>query len=323
MTTKSTPAMNLMIGIVSANALLCQAGCTKDELPLAPYAPGVITLSQLSIEDSVYTPRVSWSGGYVCAVGVNRGTLAILDTSLQWLIHQSGNGLHYQQRFGETPAGAENLTATYGGQPATSLVEDQVYTFWVARDDVWGILAANPGKVLRLDTAATVAARVVADTVFLAAASYSIKVNPINLWIGIRNVFPVGRLGVIDVKQTNTNNAPIISFRVTQTGVTPPDTLLADLGICSGGAYEAGSVVWEVLAVDSTVSPAQFWTRDVIASPVTAGQYIPGTYIFTPFPTTGLTRNKTYYVWIANKNWDQRNRLRSTYNYASATFETY
>jgi hypothetical protein len=161
------------------------------------------------------------------------------------------------------------------------------------------------------------------DTLYLNAQSYTVKQNPIDLYINIRNIRSVGRLGTIDVIQTNTSNAPIITFTINQAGTPPPDSLLANIGISAGGQYDVSSVVWEVLAVDSSSGQAVFWTRDVISSPVTAGQSIPGTAVFTAFPPEGLKRNQGYYVWIANKNWDQKNRSRTAFNYASATFETY
>lgn len=297
-------------------------GCKNNDQPLAPYNPGTITLTPLSVQAS-YDPRITWNGSYVSAVGVNRGSRAIIDTSLVWLIHQAGNALHYPQTFGTIPSGAEDLTVSSGGQATSALSEDVVYSFWIAREDVWGTIAANHGKVLAADSTLSTGSRVSGDTLYLSAASFAAKVNPIDIYINIRNVRPVGRLGVINVIQTNTSNAPIITFTITQTGTLPPDTLLANMGIASGAQYDVSSVAWEVLAVDSSSGTPVYWSKDVIGSPVTAGQKIPGTVEFTAFPSTGLQRNVSYYVWIANKNWDQRNRTRSAYNYASATFETY
>src|SRR5512135_1422454 len=123
------------------------SGCNKDTPALAPYIPGDVTLSQISVEDSVYVPLVSWVGGYVGALGVNQGSISRIDSSLLWLIHESGNALHYQQRFGQTPGGAQDLTTQYGGHPVSALQEDRVYTFWVAKDDAWTAIAAHPGWV--------------------------------------------------------------------------------------------------------------------------------------------------------------------------------
>jgi hypothetical protein len=303
--------------------VLSVSGCLKSAPPIAPYDPGTVKLTTLTTEAGVYIPRVSWIGGYVAAVGVNFGRDARLDTSLIWLVYGAGNSIHYQPRFGQVPPGARDLTTTFGGHPATKLAEDQTYTFWVAKDDLWGAITAYPGKHLVADSAATVPARISNDTLFLDSQSFLSAIEPVDVYIGIRNVHPVGRLGVINVVQTNTSNSPIISFQINQTGTLPPDSLLTNLGICVSQQYDVGAVIWEILAVDTTSGQPVYWATDVISSPVIAGEAIPGTAVFTTYPAGGLERNKAYYIWIANKDWDQRSRLRSTYNYASATFETY
>ena len=317
---KRGPLLTYGLAVLLAGVAM---SCNKENDTLAPYTPGPVHLNALQVESGTYTPAVSWGGGYVSALGVNRGTKARLDTSLVWLIHQAGDAIHYQQHFGVPPSGSQDLTTTYGGQPLTSLAEDQMYTFWVAKDDVWGAITSNAGKTLVADTSATVPTRVSGDTLYLRTQSFTVKGNPIDLFINIRNVNSVGRLGIISVIPTNTTNAPIITFKVNQTGTPPPDTLLANIGISAGGTYDVSSVVWEVLSVDSSSGTPVYWTKDVITSPVTAGQSIPGTAVFTAFPPEGLKRNQGYYVWIANKNWDQKNRTRTAYNYAYATFETY
>ncbi|MBP1649674.1 MAG: hypothetical protein H6Q30_3119 [Bacteroidetes bacterium] len=317
----ATPVIRTLFGVLLLGGTFIS--CTDEEAPLAPYAPGQMSLTQINVEDSVYVPRISWGGGYVSGLGVNRGGSARLDTSLAWLIHRAGNAIPYQQRFGQLPSGAEDLTTTFGGRPTTILNEDQLYTFWVAREDVWGTISANPGKLLLLDTALATPSRVSGDSIFLSQQSFNVEICPIDLYIGIKNLRPVGRLGVIEVIQTDTSNAPILRWRITQTGTPPPDTLLANIGIAGGDHYEVSTVVWEVLAVDTSSGQRVYWTRDVIVPPLIAGQEVPGTDVFTAFPATGLQRNLAYYVWIANMAWDQRNRTRSAYNYAYATFETY
>ncbi len=320
-------AVPALLGLLLLLAAGLYTGCKKSDNTLAPYDPGpgsvggAAPLTQILVEDSVYVPRVTWGGGYVSALGVNRGDSAMLGPSLLWLIHAANNGVHYQNTFGTTPAGAENLTTQFGGTPVPSLQEDVVYTFWIAREEVWSTIAANPGKQLVADSTMSAASRISGDTLFLATRAFERERRPIDIWINIRNVTPLGRLGTINVTQTNTDNAPIITFKVTEAGV--PDTLLANIGIGAGTGYDVGSVVWEVLAVDTTSGKDVFWNTDIIRSPVKAGQSIPGTRVFTAFPATGLDRNKFYYVWIADRLWDQRNRARTGNFYASATFETY
>jgi hypothetical protein len=99
--------------------------------------------------------------------------------------------------------------------------------------------------------------------------------------------------------------------------------MLANIGIAGGDHYEVSTVAWEILAVDTSSGQRVYWTTDVIVPPLVAGQNVPGTDVFTAFAPTGLQRNAGYYIWIANKNWDQRSRGRTASNYAYATFETY
>jgi hypothetical protein len=60
----------------------------------------------------------------------------------------------------------------------------------------------------------------------------------------------------------------------------------------------------------------------VINAPLVAGQSFPETQIFVDYPAEGLARNRTYYIWIANKLWDGEGRIRVTSYYAYATFNT-
>ncbi len=183
--------------------------------------------------------------------------------------------------------------------------------------------AANPGKLLMSDSTMSALSRVSGDTLFLSTRSFTVEKRPIDLYIGIKNLRSVGKLGVIEVIQTNTSNAPIIRWHIIQTNPVPPDTMLANIGIAGGDHYEVSTVAWEILAVDTSSGQRVYWTTDVIVPPLVAGQTVPGTDVFTALAPAGLQRNAGYYIWIANKNWDQRSRTRTTVNYAYATFETY
>jgi len=297
------------------------AGCQTSEEPLAVYAGGGNSLTTMIVEGGVLSPRVTWVGGYVSAFGVNRGRIARLDSTLIWLVHQGGDNLHFPQTYGQLPAGAEDLTSRYGGHSLGKLAEDEVYTFWIIRDDAWAVIAAQPGKVLAIDSTSTAVTRLSGDTLYVSARSLALSVTPVDLYISIKNVSSFGKLALINVTATDTSNAPVITFKIIQAGV--PDSLLADIGISAGGGYDVTKVVWEVLAVDTSGGQTRYWTKDVIGSPVVVGRDIPGTQTFAAFPAAGLARNQTYYVWIANKNWDQKNRSRTASNYAYATFEVY
>jgi hypothetical protein len=78
-------------------------------------------------------------------------------------------------------------------------------------------------------------------------------------------------------------------------------------------------MISEEVQPDTTI----YWKNNVIRSPIQMGDHVPGTATFAEYPAGGLQRGKQYYIWIANKDWDQQTRLRSTPNYAFATFQVY
>jgi hypothetical protein len=78
--------------------------------------------------------------------------------------------------------------------------------------------------------------------------------------------------------------------------------------------------VWEVISANVLPDSTIYWKNDVITSPFRLGQSFPGTTVFVVYPAAGLKRNQQYYLWFANKYWDQTTRLRSTPNYGFATF---
>jgi hypothetical protein len=245
-----------------------------------------------------------------------------LDSTLIWLVHALDDQIRYPVSFGQVPAGAQDLTAQYGGLRADSLQEDETYTYWVLKGDVWGVVSTQPGKVLVTD--AELAAGEVAvsrDSIFISAYSHAQKTQAIDLWVNVKGVASFGRLGVVSVRQPTTSNNPIVSWRVTQSGVA--DSLIAAIGLVNAQQYQAQGILWEVWSVDSTGGTVQYGKNNVIRSPLVLGQQIPGTRVFVEYPSSGLERNKDYYVWIANKDWDGQKRLRSTSGYAWATFKTW
>lgn len=58
--------------------------CSESDGPLAPYAGGGGTLSTLTVEQNSFRPELTWVGGYASMVGINKGTVAVLDSSLIW-----------------------------------------------------------------------------------------------------------------------------------------------------------------------------------------------------------------------------------------------
>lgn len=308
-------------GLVAGGVFALALACGGDENPLAPYA-GQPVVSDIVVEGGTLTPKITWLGGYVSALGINRGSEAALDSSLVWLIHAGGNGIRYPVNFGQIPPGAQDLTSQYGGASLDRLVEDDTYTYWVIKEDVWSQVSANVNKSLRVDqslTAATI--EVDNDTVFVNSRSHAQQIQAIDLFVNVSEVRPTGRLGVIDVRQSSDSNNPIVSWMIIQPGVT--DTLIAALGVVNAQQYQAAGNTWEVWSEESSGGQPVYGKKNVIQGPVIMGQSLAETRIFVEYPAAGLERNQDYYIWIASKDWDGQRRLNSTNFYAHATFHTW
>jgi hypothetical protein len=271
------------------------------------------------VQDSVFTPRVTWIGGYVSAFGVNLGSSAILDSTLVSLMTASGDGVKFPLTFGSIPAGAQEMTAQYGGTAYTRLVEDRTYTFWALKQDAWSQVAGLPHLPMVLDSAATTSVQRRNDTLYLSPSVFTQSTKRLDVYINIKDVKVYGRLcATITVNASDSSNRPVVTFRVTQT--TAPDTLVSAVGICAGSDYHVDARAWEVISADVRTDTTIYWKNDVITSPFVLGQKFAGTAEFIEYPAEGLKRGVQYYLWFANKSWDQTTRTRATPNYGFATF---
>lgn len=307
---------NLLLGII---IIIVFISCENSDNTLAPYV-GSPNVSGLQIEAKSYTPKITWIGGYVTVLGINRGSRAALDNSLVWLIYKSGNDIHYPVQYGQLPNGVQDLTSQYGGSSIPELIEDSTYTIWVIKEDVWTVLTTNPGKIITIDSALTQISSIVGDTIKLSASVHTQKTQNLDNYLNIYEISTFGRLGIIGIEQTNTSNDPKLSWTITQPEAT--DTLIAAIGIADGSQYSSSASIWEAYSEVTENDTLFFGKHNVIPSPLIAGQNLSDTKVFVEYPIDGLQRNKTYYVWIANKNWDGVGRLRSTPFYAYATFKT-
>ena len=290
--------------------------CSKEDNTLAPYA-GSSGMSNVTIQDSSFTPKINWVGGYVSVVGINRGEHAALDTSLIWLIYNSNDQIHYPVQYGVLPAGAQDLTDQYNGTFIDSLVEDNTYTFWVMRAEDWDQISSMQNKIIILDSSIT-SLQIDADTIRISPSGHTQKTQNLDIYVNIFNIETRGKLGSVLITPTNRSNNPIISWDITQVS----DSLISAIGITEGSQYNGSAIVWEVFSVSDSAGVTYYGKKNIIAAPVTAGQDIPGTYVFTPYLQGGLKRNTSYNVWIANKYWDGEGRTRVTDYYAYASFDT-
>lgn len=125
-------AILLALVIAAAGSL---AGCSDEANPLAPFE-GERALELLKVTQN-FTPEIQWVGGRVAAVGVNRGSVPGLDTSLVWLQIAPGNDISSFVTVGQNTAA--DLIRSFGGIPVDSLADGEEYTFWIAEKSAFDL----------------------------------------------------------------------------------------------------------------------------------------------------------------------------------------
>jgi len=315
---KTMIKLGAKIGGLSLTLLMF--GCSDDDKPLAPFQ-GERDLSDILIESNSFEPGMTWAGGYVSALGVNKGTVAALDSTLVWLIVDEGDELRFPVTFGQVPSGAQELSTDYGGQPLTTLVEDNVYTFWLLQNEAWQQAKDNPGKILSEAPQGSSAVEVKQDTVFIHQNIHAQLTQSLDVFVNIADLRTFGRLGNISITEPSTNPGIVVSWQITQSDVT--DSSIAAIGLTEGQQYDPSTTTWEVWSEDTVDGQPVFGSLNIIESPLVLGESLPGTRTFAEFPEEGLERDRFYYIWIANNNWDGESRLRSASFYAYATFRTW
>jgi hypothetical protein len=295
--------------------------CEESNDGLAPYE-GTRPVSDLLIEQGSFSPKTTWVGGYVSVFAVNEGSVAALDSSLIWIISAPANGIKYPVQFNLVPEGATDLTSSYGGSKVDNLVEDKEYTFWVMKEDAWIQISEEQGKKIFLNDDLEGSPVIISeDSIFASPQVHTQIFNPLDVYINIDNVRSVGKLATIYVEQPLTSNNPKFSWEIKQSGVT--DSLIAAVGIVEGQSYNPNKMVWDVYSIDSTSGSPQYGTLNLIESPLISGQIIEGTFAFVAYPSDGFERDKDYYIWIANNEWDGVGRTRVADFYAYVTFHTW
>jgi hypothetical protein len=301
--------------------ILLLIACKENEEGLAPYA-GTRLMSDLTIEEGSFSPKSTWIGGYVSVFAVNQGSNAALDSSLIWIIHKPANGIQYPVQFNQVPDGATDLTASYGGTKVENLVEDNDYTFWVMKESAWNQISEEQGKKIFFDVNIEGSSIVSSeDSLFAGPEVHTQIFTPLDVYINLDNIRSVGKLATIFVEQPITSNNPKFSWVIKQENVT--DSLIAAVGIVEGQSYNPNKQIWDVYSIDSTGGSPEYGTVNIIESPLISGEEIEGTFAFTTYPIEGLERDKDYYIWIANSDWDGVGRTRVTNFYAYVTFHTW
>jgi hypothetical protein len=275
-------------------------------------------MSEIVLEEENYNPKITWLGGFVSVLGVNKGSNAALDSSIIWLIEFRDDQLRYPVKYGELPANANDITSEYGGEFLPTLTEDDTYTFWVMKGAAWKELSEKDNLIL-VDSCMSDIFLENQDTVYICNDYYTQKTELLDVYINIDEFSTFGRLADIEIHST-LSNSPVITWSIKEDGVV--DTNIAAIGVVDGNQYDPTSLVWEVYSVDEVDSNLVYGENNIIPPPVQFGDQWDGTQVYAVYPESGLERNKTYYLWIANDIWDKENRLRFASGYCYATFTT-
>jgi hypothetical protein len=188
------------------------------------------------------------------------------------------------------------------------------------KQDDWNQISSQQNKYLTLDS--TVASIVTnGDTISLPPKNFTLLVTPLDNYINIKEITRFGRLADLFVEQPTSDNNPIISWDIKQAGVS--DTLISVIGICAANQFTSSALVWEVYSIHDSAGVTYYGKRNVIAGPLKTGDPFDQTFIFTEYPEGGLERDKTYYLYIANKDWNGEDHGRTVNYYCYVTFNTY
>lgn len=316
--------LRTMLPIILFSFIVIIIGCKEENGPIAPYE-GKTNLQDITIEQNSYNPKITWLGGYVTTLAVNKGNNAILDSSLIWIINSSNDAVTYPATYGSTPkSGEENLTELYGGIIQESLTEDNIYTFWIAQENVWSILASNTGKMIHIDSSLIEGENYVSGDSLLVAENYFSKLTyPLDVFINVdeSSIQNRGRLGTISIEQTNTSNNINITWEFNEESIS--DLSIAAMGICEGQQFDINNQVWDLYSIEQANGENIYGSKNIITQPISLGNDVEETRVFYEFPETGLERNKNYYLWIATNEWDGESRGRTANGYATITFETW
>ena len=219
------------------------------------------------------------------------------------------------------PEGAQDIVTQYGGKAAERLVEDNTYTFWVLKEDVWNEIQKYPGKPIFVNSALeTSVVEVKEDSVFVSASSFVQSIEPLDVFVNITNLQSRGRLGTISLIQPTLDQYPVLVWEVKP---DIADTTVAAVGVCEGSQYSPLKSLWEAWSEEIIDDKHVYGKKNVIHSPVVFGDTLAGTKEFYKYPMSGLERNENYYVWIGSQDWDGLKHSRVATGYSYATFQTY
>ncbi len=240
------------------------SGCDDDTNPLSPYA-GERELIVQRITSSA-TPDFQWVGGRVGAVGVNRGPLAALDTTLVWIKTAADNSISSALSIGQDMD--RDVVLQFGGTPLDSLEDATEYTFWLAEKAVFdgGLTPSQLDGFNFSDTTLTLRYKLLG-----------------------RSGGGPGFIETISIvrDQRLTGDSYLVMWAPSSAGVRR-------LAIRQGSSGGFTDLVWDLIAEESNT--------EGIMSPLTIGQPPPGVVVGAEWPDDGFEA-ATYTLWMVNQSW--------------------
>lgn len=256
-------------GILLITALCLMVSCVVDpDDELAPYK-GTRPLLIEKVTQS-FTADIAWLGGRVAAVGVNRGPIAALDSTLVWIRTDNDNAISSYATVGTDTDDA--MIESYGGTPIDRLEDDVEYTFWIAGKD---LLDAELNVQQRNEYNFT-------DTTFAP------------------QLFLRGRSG----GGSNPDGSPVATIRVQRdeqmTGerfiiLWDEPTKVRRVAIRQASTGGFTNLIYHIVTPDDE--------PDNITSPVIVGEPYSGTQEATPWSEGGFEKDEVYIVWMATSDW--------------------
>lgn len=256
------PAIFLLAVVLITAAAL--AGCDVESNPLAPYE-GHRPLIMQQVTQS-FTPDVQWVGGRVAAVGVNRGEVAALDSSLVWLMTSDDDDIGSHVTVGDE-ADAQKVLQ-FGGVPRDSLADGETYTVWLATKEALDaeLNASSRNPYTFADT--TITTRLILTGRQRGGAPVTMQISR-------------------DQRLTGTQF--VVSW-------TPADYAFRRVAIRKGAALPAFTgLVWHVVLPDEA--------SDSITSPVVIGMTPEGAEDVQAWPEGGFEADN-YTLWMVDSSWN-------------------
>lgn len=258
--------ITILIVFISLGFLSCVVD--PDDDGLAPYA-GTRPLMMEKVTQS-YTSDIAWLGGRVAAVGVNRGPVAALDSTLIWLRTADDNSINSPATVGEdTDIGGIEAV---GGIPQDSLDNEVEYTFWIAERNAYdeGLNQSVLNEYNFKDTTMTP-----------------------QLYIG-------GRSG----GGTTADGDPVATIRLIRDERITGDRYIIEweegtpvrrVAIRQASTGGFTNLIWHIVTPDDI--------DDNITSPLVIGDIPDNVNEVVPWPDSGFENDTVYIIWMATKDW--------------------